>query len=150
MNKIHAPVVIQISKEEILSCNISRVVGILDSFVPQLSELNRNRVDLQVLGYNSKPRELYDIPEVRAYFAKLCNEYDGLFYWANLDSYTFILLGLLLFEPLRISGHVTIARDDLQKYLYTGFMKLNQYCAANSLSPEPTSKTINAWVKANL
>ena len=52
------PVVIQISRMEIARCDPFRVLRILASFVPDLSERNRNRVEFEVLGYLEDPREL--------------------------------------------------------------------------------------------
>jgi len=45
-----APVTILVLKEETLAGGISRVRGILDSFMPELIARNRNRVELQILG----------------------------------------------------------------------------------------------------
>ena len=64
------PVVIQISRQEVEHCDPQGVVQIIQSFIPGLLEPYRNRVQLEVLGYADDPRELYDIPEVRALFPR--------------------------------------------------------------------------------
>ena len=60
------PVVIQITRDEVEPIDTSRVVAILDSFIPDLLERNRKRISMEVLGYHGDKRELYDIPAVRA------------------------------------------------------------------------------------
>jgi len=136
-NEIKQPVVIQISKEEVLNCNIDRLVAILDSFVPDLCDRNRNRVKFEVTGYMNDSRELYDISEVKKYFRHFFDNYHGLFYWINVNSYMFVWMGLMLFTPIRVGGKVTISPEELQEFLSAGFKKLNVYCKENGLSNEP-------------
>ena len=88
---------------------------IINSFIPSLLERNRNRVQLEVLGYGDDPRELFDIAEVPAYFRDLREIFPGMFYWLDTyaDGFTFILMGLLLYTPIRVgNGQVTISSSD--------------------------------------
>ncbi len=96
------------------------------------------------------PRELFDIPEVKRYFRYFFDNYDGLFYWINLESNMFILMGLLLFTPIRVDGQVTISPKDLQSFLYAGFTKLNSFCQENGVSPEPSNNAIGQWIRSNI
>lgn len=144
------PVVIQISKDEIERCEVSRLAGILDGFVPELCERNRNRVDIELLGYLDDPRELYDISEAKKYFRHYFDTHNGWFYWVNTESSMLVLMGLLLFSPIRVGNQVTISDKDLQTYLYHGFAKLNVYCKENNLSNETSTQEINRWLKENM
>src|SRR5215831_20778651 len=75
-----APVTIMISREEIVSEDVSRVRTILNTFVPTLVERNRNRVTIMVEGYNDDPRELFLINEVRKWFHHLFDAVPELFF----------------------------------------------------------------------
>ena len=137
------PVIIQISKLSIFMKDTKYITDILDSFIPQLTIRNRNRVRIEVLGYDKDYRELFDIPEVRTYFQTLFDETNGAFYWIDPDSYMFLFWGLMLLPPYRVDGKVGLKPEDMQKYLYWGFIKLNEFCLEHKLSAEASSKAIN-------
>jgi hypothetical protein len=136
------PVLIQISRREVEALDTTCLVGILDSFAPDLMERNRNRVQLEVCGYLEDKRELFDIPEVRAFFAKLFDETDSLLYWIDFDSKIFVLLGLMLYPPVRVEGQVTLEPFHLQAFLQRGFGKLNHFCERWQTSAEPTTRLV--------
>jgi hypothetical protein len=143
------PVVIQISHQEVMQRAPQRVVEIINSFIPDLLERNRNRVQLEVLGYGDDPRELYDIPEVRDYFRALHQIFPGMFYWldTNPDGFAFILMGLMLYSPIRIGGgQVTISPQDLQDYLMNGYIELNAFCDHYGISADATNHSILEWL----
>jgi hypothetical protein len=141
------PVTIQVSRQEIDRCNTSGVSIILESFVPYLLERNRNRVQIKVCGFGNDKRELFDIPEVRKYFRKLFDDNPGLFYWIDINSYMFVFLSLMLFEPYRVNAQVTLTPQDLQSYLVAGFLGLNEFCRVSGASPEKTNASISAWLR---
>src|SRR5690242_947105 len=122
------PVTIQVSQAEVADCDTDRLSQILDSFVPRLLDRNRNRVQIEVMGYGADARELFDVPEVRAYFGAVFERNPGLFYWIDVSSYMFIFLGLMLFEPYRVGAKVGLRPRDMQTYLSKGFKGLNVFC----------------------
>lgn len=144
---MRSPVTIQVSRQEVERVDTSRLVGILDGFIPDLCARNRNRVDIEVLGYGDDERELFDIPEVKRYFRHYFDNHSGWFYWVNTESQMFPLMGLLLFTPVRVGRNVTISGDDLKTYLLHGFVRLNAYCQENGLAAEPSTKAINDWIR---
>src|ERR1700738_2408413 len=81
MNTPLPPVIVTIPREAVESRDPFPVVDVLESWIPELCERNRNRVQFQILGYDEDSRELYDIPEVREYYRELYNRHPGLFYW---------------------------------------------------------------------
>ena len=133
------PVIIQIPRADVTSCNTQRVLNILASWVPKLLERNRNRLRLEVTGYDSDSRELYDIPEVRPYFARLVADYPGLFYWIDFRSYMYSFMALMLYTPVRVAGGVTVSSTDIGAYMARGFVGLNRFCTEHSVSPAPTN-----------
>lgn len=144
MKKKRETVVIQVSKEMVTNLDTSYVCNILNSFIPMLLDRNRNRVIIEVLGYESYKQELFDIPEVRLYFQKLFDDVDGAFYWLDPNSYMLIFWGLMLLPPYRINGQVGLAPDDMGKYLTWGYIKLNHFCKLNNISSEPSTNQIRA------
>jgi len=142
-----SPSTIQISRREVELCNTSGVTAILTSWVPTLLERNRNRVQMEVLGYQDDPRELFDIPEVRSFFEAVFRANPGLFYWIDVESYMFVFLGLMISEPHRKDGQVYIVPKDMQAYLVRGFTGLNQFCAETGASPDATNALVNEWMR---
>ena len=144
-----SPVVIQISRQEVTGRAPQRVAEIINSFIPSLLERNRNRVQLEVFGYGDDPRELFDIAEVRAYFRDLREIFPGMFYWLDTyaDGFTFILMGLLLYTPIRVgNGQVTISSSDLQDFLTSGYVELNAFCKHYGISADATNRSIKEWL----
>ena len=135
-------VLIQVSRREVEELDTGRLVGILDSFAPDLMERNRNRVQLEVCAYLEDKRELFDVPEVRAFFAKLFDETDSLLYWIDFDSKMFMLLGLMLYPPVRLDGQVTLEPFHFQAFLQRAFGKLNCFCERWQTSAEPTTRLV--------
>lgn len=146
MRKKRRPVVIQVSKKMIIDLDTSFVCNTLDSFIPKLLDRNRNRVVIEVFGYDSYEQELFDIQEVRLFFQKLFDDVDGVFYWLDPNSYMLIFWGLMLLPPYRVDGQVGLVPDDLQKYLTWGYIKLNRFCKVNNVSPEPSTNEISAVI----
>ena len=106
MNTPLPPVIVTIPREAVESRNPFPVVDVLESWIPELCERNRNRVQFQILGYDEDSRELYDIPEVREYYRELYNRHPGLFYWIDTRSYMLVFLGLMFYPPVRRDGNV--------------------------------------------
>jgi len=126
---------VTIPREAVESRNPFPVGDILESWIPELCERNRNRVQFQILGYDEDSRELYDIPEVREYYRELYNRHPGLFYWIDTRSYMLVFLGLMFYPPVRRDGKVSLFGDDLLAYLRLGFYGLKIFCA-----PQPSDR----------
>jgi len=147
----HGPKIqIGIRRSEVEACDITSVAGTLDSFIPELCDLYRNRVDFFVTDYDDDPREVWDIPEVRAFYGKLFRTYKGMFYWANTKSQMFGMLALLTYPTFRSGGGATITMENQQLFLAEGFVLLNDYCREKGLSPDPANRAILEWVKATM
>ena len=88
-----------------------------------------------------------NVPEVRLFFQKLFDENDGAFFWIDPDSYMLLFWGLMLLSPYRCDGKVGLQPEDMLKYLYWGYYKLNVFCQKNKLSPDFSTKAIGDAVK---
>jgi hypothetical protein len=138
---------ITISREAIEHCDPEPVAQILESYLPELTEQNRNRVQFEVAGYTEDPRELYEIPQVRAYFQALFRRYSGLFYWMDTGSGMLLFLCLMLYEPVWSEEGVTVSLSDLQSFLADGYTALSAFCREHGLSPDATRDSITHWVR---
>jgi len=144
MNTPLSPVIVTIPREAVESRNPFPVVDVLESWIPELCERNRNRVQFQILGYDEDSRELYDIPEVREYYRELYNRHPGLFYWIDTRSYMLVFLGLMFYPPVRRDGKVSLFGDDLLAYLRLGFYGLKILCARLNLPIDPAKDAVLA------
>ena len=72
-----------VTREEIKSSDTRRHLASFNASLPaDLLGALRNRVITLVAGYENDPREIYEIPEVRNYFAKLAREGAPLLFFA--------------------------------------------------------------------
>ena len=82
-----ALVVLQISRQEIESCNytssLERLMVMTDSRENTLRY--REALILQITGYDADPRELAEILEVRKFFASLTNEWPNWFWFLTRE-----------------------------------------------------------------
>ena len=53
---------------------------------------SKNSLALSFMGYDHDPREVYMIPEIRNYLRTLFEKVPELFYFINIQSYTFAIL----------------------------------------------------------
>jgi hypothetical protein len=102
---------------------------------------------MEVMGYRDDSRELFDIPEVRAFFEALFRANPGLFYWIDFESYMFVFLGLMISQRHRKDGQVTIAPLEMQAYLIRGFLGLNKFCEETGASPDSTNALVSRWLR---
>lgn len=52
MDNSNEPVIINLNKNDIDKYNTQSIINILNSFIPTLTERNRNRVRIQIYGYD--------------------------------------------------------------------------------------------------
>ena len=131
---MNTPVTILVSKDEIVSENVSGVRGILDSFVPILIDRNRNRVIIMVNGYDTDSRELFLIDEVKKWFNHLFDVVPELFFWMDMHPPWLTFYAIMFGTPVRVQGGTTISSEDLQRFLVWGYQNLNVFCSTHGVS----------------
>lgn len=134
---------IRVGQEWILSRNISFVRNLLNTFIPKLLERNRNKVRIEIIGYEQDPRQLFLINEVRAWFHKLFDEIPELFYWMDMSDNYLEFYALMMFTPKRVEGGTILSPEDMQKFLTWGYVNLNEFCAKYAISPDSTNQHIS-------
>jgi hypothetical protein len=135
---------------EILSNDVSRVRRILDSFMPVLIDRNRNRVELEVSGYEDDSRELFLIDEVRLWFNTFFDSSPDLFFWMNMRSQWMAYYAIMFGTPVRRAGYTTVSSEDLQRFLIWGYKRLNGFCASKDISPDPSTNHVNAAIQEQI
>lgn len=101
------PIVIIISKEEILSGNVAGTVTLLKRLIetPNIARQHMEKLDIAVDGYNNDQRELFEIHEVREYLLKLNRQFP---YWLFFLSKHYLGLQLfawcVLYDLIKISS----------------------------------------------
>lgn len=136
-------VTIEISKDEILNVDVSRVREILDSFIPNLFDRNRNGVAITVSGYNTDSRELFQINEVRKWYNHLFEVVPELFFWMDMRPPWFTFYAIMFGTPIRVNGGTTVSSEDLERFLLWGFQNLNLFCVTYSLKPDLSNEHIH-------
>ncbi len=138
---------IRIGFEEVQKGDPKRVAEIFEGLLDLPGEGGRNGVSLSVSGYESDPRELCEIPEVRAYFRKLWDQVPGLLYWLDIGGGMLFFMATMLHTPTRVAGGTTIDPHDFIDFVKTGFLRLNAYCDANAISADPTSYEVRDFLQ---
>lgn len=95
-----AMVVLEFSRQEIVSGNLASALERLQILIdtPQNVKLYCNSVVLSVDGYNSDPRELVEIPEVRSFFRRLTHEWPFWLWFLNREEGSVRLAASLLVD----------------------------------------------------
>lgn len=87
----------------------------------QLKELKRagvsgkNALILEFHGYDNDPREIYEIPEIRMYLKGVFNKFPEIFYFLNVEAYTFAILTNSIF-----TNHEEVYKADRAILDYAG------------------------------
>lgn len=84
MNAVdYSIIVINISREEIISCDIGRTLTFLLSLIdtPENTRLYKEKLVLVIDGYNHDSRDLYEIAEVREFYKQLSNHWPHWFWF---------------------------------------------------------------------
>ena len=94
----YGAIIVCVSQEEILSHDHSNIRSVFSRLDAELIPAERNSVKIVVPLPDSEKRELVEIPEVRAFFARLFDEVDSLFYWLDPNDNSFWLMPFYLQE----------------------------------------------------
>jgi len=119
----------------------------------ELSIKNRNKLSLVIAGYDNDPRELYEIPEVRAWFQKSIDKCIPWFYLLK-SAQDRVNLEILLYSccPISISNHSAhskiITIEDyhyINQWIDINFHNLNRFIDSRDI-PEDINEEISKHV----
>lgn len=122
------PVVLMISRRQVEAADIASVLTSLKPFLATREDawLYRGQMSLVVDGYNDDPRELVDVPEVRAFLQALDQQWPYWAFFFNQVDDSIKLLGSCVCGALFPGGGaVEIDGDKLGDFLRWGFAGMN-------------------------
>ena len=108
-----------------------------DSSLPTGKKLEAmmNSVALMIDGYNHDPREIYAIPEVRAFYKQLWEVWPYWLYFCNLDTENLMMMVMCCLESLdalKVKGQsqvkVSISPLEVVRFISGGFVPMNEMC----------------------
>jgi hypothetical protein len=122
-----------IPREDIETGNIDAALSILNRIraTQKLTQNNREKVDLSVFGYEDDPRELFEIPRVRAWVRKLDKAFPYWFFFFSkqLNGLKFITYSLCNYRKYPTGGW-EINNRNLAKFMENHFPPMNEICTS--------------------
>ena len=144
----YGAIIVCVSQEEILSHDHSNIRSVFSRLDAELIPAERNSVKIVVPLPDSEKRELVEIPEVRAFFARLFDEVDSLFYWLDPNDNSFWLMPFYLQENstaiYRFGSQVVLDFSCVPEYIRRGCEKLEVFCERKGVSPKYAKNRILA------
>lgn len=141
-----------ITKDEVMRGNVLRLQDFFRMFeaAPDVLPDIRHKLTLAVHGYDDDPREVFEIPEVRAWFEKAESAVLGWSYYLDLESSNSTLLVFLTctckgeLRGLSQDGMkklIWFPSEELEKFLERQFTSLNHFTKRHGIS-----HTVNAEI----
>ncbi len=124
------PVVFVITRQQIQDADIESSLGFLRSLVPtehpEHAWAYKGRLSLVISGYDSDPRELFEIPEVCHYLRSLDAEWPFWLFFLNQADESIKMLAMCLASTLEVTpGAAHIDPEGLTHFLERGFAAVN-------------------------
>ena len=99
-----------------------------------------NSLALMIEGYDDDPREIYAIPEVRAFYKQLWEVWPYWLYFCNLDTDLMMMVMCCLdsLDALKVQGkpqvQVQINPLEVVQFISGGFVPMNEMCERAGMS----------------
>ena len=116
-----------VDRTEVEALDVSRTATTLSRVVADRNavERHRGRVDLAFHGYPNDSRELYDVPEVRDFCAKLDDAFPYWFYFLSTEGVTLGVIACCLCSVTKLRPGVVSFGPDLLEFLTRHFGAMN-------------------------
>ena len=116
-----------VNRTEVEALDVSRTAAMLSRVLANGNAVERHqgRVDLGFHGYSNDPRELYDIPKVRRFCAKLDDAFPYWFYFLSTDGVTLLVIACCLCSVTTLSPGIVSFGPDLLQFMTRHFEALN-------------------------
>ena len=138
---------VMVSRETVEAGDIAPALGSLSALIESRETARHflGQVDLAIDGYNDDPRELFEVPEVRAYLAALDEQFPYWFPFLSLDTEALKLVTFSLCDIERVaSGLVEIDPEDLRDFLVRHFGAMNRLFELYELGEDLNEKISEA------
>ena len=100
-----------------------------------------NSLALMIDGYDTDPREIYAIPEVRSFYKQLWERWPYWLFFCNLDTENLMMMVMCCLESLdalKVKGQeqVKVSIDPLEvvRFISGGFVPMNEMCERAGMS----------------
>lgn len=121
---VSEPVILMFSRRQIETCDVDEPLQFLRSLTAgrDVAIEYSGRISLMVDGYNDDPRELFEIPKVRAYFKRLDQAWPNWFFFLSQIDESIKLLESCLCDTIEVVPGVTsLDIDQLERALARHF-----------------------------
>jgi len=118
------PVILMFSRRQVETCDIDEPLQFLRRLTADRHTALEfcGRISLVIDGYNDDPRELFEIPEVRAYIKRLDQEWRYWFFFLSQADESIKLLESCLCETIEVVPGVTsVDMEQLERSLARHF-----------------------------
>jgi hypothetical protein len=142
------PIYLVFSREQVEAHDISEPLQVLRQLTgnPEKAVGACGRISLVIDGYNADPRELFEIPEVRAYIKAIDDLWPYWFFFLSQADDSIKIVESCLCDSIEVVPGVTsVDTAQLQKYLTRHFSVLTRYCESLNL-PESKIEEISEGV----
>lgn len=124
------PVVFVISRQQVEAFDLDESLNFLQSLVPtarpQHARVYKGRLSLVIAGYETDPRELFEIPAVCRFLRALDEQWPFWLYFFNQVDDSIKLIALCLASSIEVvPGAAHIDPDGLRRFLERGFTAVN-------------------------
>jgi hypothetical protein len=122
---------ITISRKEIEARDTSSICATLDRLLEDEETISHffEKVELGVSGYDNDPRELWDIPEVKAFFLQLDNRFPYWFFFLTKFGSGLKVIAFCCCKLISLSAtKVWLEPASLEQFLNRHFLAMNQLC----------------------
>ena len=123
------PVVLMFSRSQVETCNVDEPLQLLRRITADRRTAIDfcGRISLVVDGYNDDPRELFEIPEVRSYLARLDQAWPYWFFFLSQADESIKLLESCLCDTIEVVPGVTsIDLDQMERSLARHFAAMHR------------------------
>jgi hypothetical protein len=130
--------VMLVTAEEIAEQDTSQIRGRLLELIAtrEAADAARQRVNIITDAFDDDPREIWDVPEAKAFFRKLFDECPFIFFLAQPGFGTVRLFAACCCRRRTSKGRPYPDKRDLDTFLKRGFRALNQVTQGLSFSHE--------------
>jgi len=136
---VSEPVILMFSRRQVETCDVDEPLQFLRSLTAgrDVAIEYSGRISLVIDGYNDDPRELFEIPKVRAYFKRLDQAWPNWFFFLSQADESIKLLESCLCDTIEVVPGVTsIDLDQLERSLARHFGAMNALCEALNVPEE--------------
>ena len=136
---ISEPVVLMFSRRQVETCDVNEPLASLRELTADRKVALEfcGRVSLVIDGYNDDPRELFEIPEVRAYLKRLDQEWPYWFFFLSQADDSIPILESCLCDTIEvIPGVASIDLDQMDHALTRHFGAMNRLSQELNLPEE--------------